>query len=225
MRRFNLACYMHVAHSPAVRGAIIKSAAMRKNPSSGAVVSEVIATQTAGRPDNIFNRRPAHLQQPPVDIWSPLLSGLRRVLSQSLDDVRFALKELAQANVILQGALAHYPNKSERQGVLSTIPFGGRLLSSRETISANGRSYSPDRAKFVVWESAPLHSLSVVYCIEEIENDLGAGSSDPIRQAECHYAAVCSGYGVCNIFSLRLAMADTACSMHSCRRCAASLWS
>ncbi len=216
---------MHVAHRPAVREAIIKSAATRKNPSTGAVVSEVIATQTAGRPDEIFNRRPAHLRQPSVDIWSPLFSGLRRVLSRSLDDVRFAPKELAQANVILQAAFAHYPNKSERQGVLSTIPFGGRLLFSGEIISANGHSYSPDGAKFVVWESAPLHSLSVVYCIEEIENDLGAGSSDPIRQAECHYAAVCSGYEVCNIFSLRLAMADTACSMHSCGRCAASLWS
>lgn len=37
------------------------------------------------------------------------------------------------------------------------------------------------------------HGLGEVYtCILEVENEVGEGHADPIRQAECDYVAICS---------------------------------
>ncbi|KAI0086843.1 hypothetical protein BDY19DRAFT_995585 [Irpex rosettiformis] len=156
--------------------------------SAGMRLATIIETQKITRPDAIFNCRPFSLRQPRIEIWCSAFAELKRILSLSPAEVNFTPVELDEAFGFMVASLDLYKLEVRRQFALRNQTFAGINMFMGGKIPVGDGYIEPDGCIFT---SCHL-KVPAVSCIQELKNEIGEDGSDPMRQAECDYVALCS---------------------------------
>lgn len=106
------------------------------------------------------------------------------------DDIKLSHNELEHAYNFMHQALNFYTTGRERASVLSGIrdALGSKFFTESSPV---GSSFRPDG---LIDHQTRLGTAYT--CIQELKNEIGEGNSDPIRQAEYDYVAICSSENV-----------------------------
>jgi len=168
------------------REVITKLANKRESPSAGSKHSALRITQNESRKDAVYNSRPYNLTGPPVQIYHPAFATFIRENSRSIP-VGELTEELKQATKLIHVSLEFFKEESDRKAKLNTLKTFGDLVSPEVNIEP--RTIPPDGITTIFCPSA---EQEATIRIVELKNDIGEGGSDPIMQAECGFALICS---------------------------------
>ena len=123
---------------------------------------------------------------PPVQIYHPAFATFIRENSR-LIPVGELTEELKQATKLIHASLDFFKEESDRKAKLHSLGTFGDLVSPEVNVEA--RKIYPDGITTVFCPSA---GQEATVRIVELKNDIGEGGSDPIIQAECGFALICS---------------------------------
>ena len=163
-----------------------KLASRRESPSAGSKNPALRITQRASREDAVYNSRPYNLTGPPVQIYHPAFTTFIREASRPIPVGELA-EELDLAMKFIFASLDFFEQGSDRRVKLNNLKAFGDLIAPE--IKVDARKISPDGMTTIFCPSA---ERDAIVRIVEVENDIGEGGSDPIMQAECGFAIICS---------------------------------
>jgi hypothetical protein len=169
---------------------VVVQARKRDVPSTGALNSTLLRTQTDDREDAVYNGRPIQLTAPPVEIYHPVFAKFKQQIAEPIDKATFTDKELRNAHRLIIDSVAFYANEKDR---ILKIQESLDVLVSPELfwnteIPFGERSFKPDGMMRCACDSLP-HCDTGAYEFTEVKNGIGEAHSDPIHQAECDYVA------------------------------------
>ncbi|KAI0636366.1 hypothetical protein C8Q77DRAFT_1072109 [Trametes polyzona] len=163
-------------------------------PSSEATVDRLCVTQTSTFPAAVHNGRPLDLTGLPPSIYHPAFAAFLRLMHD--DQHEFTRADILTARSCVDACVAFYRDEDQRikdlkhTGLERAVhPLQRTFLTSFPHLLSSGR-IAPDGSL-----SAPAENSndSALFCIVEVENEIGKGTCDPIAQAEqCYKAFFCS---------------------------------
>jgi len=167
------------------REVIAKLASKRESPSAGSKHSTLRLTQRASRVDAVYNSRPYELTGPPVQIYHPAFTTFIKEISHPIPVEELA-EELDLAVKFIFASL-DFEEGSDRRVKLNNLKILGDLVSPKFKVDA--RKIFPDGTTTVF---CPFAGEDAIVRVVELKNDIGEGGTDPIMQAECGFALICS---------------------------------
>lgn len=169
---------------------MVEQARKRDVPSTGAMNSTLLRTQTDDREDAVYNGRPIQLTAPPLPIYHPVFATFKQQIGELIDQATFTSAELRNAHQLIVDSVAFYPDEKSR---ISKIQESLNVLVSPELfwnseILFGQRTFKPDGMMRCICERFPGRDTGV-YEFTEVKNGIGETHSDLIHQAQCDYVA------------------------------------
>ena len=186
------------------RETAVEQARKRDVPSTGAMNSTLLRTQTDDREDAVYNGRPIQLTAPPLSIYLPVFATFKRQMAEPIDRVMFTGTELRNAHQLIIDSVAFYADEKTRilkiQEALNVL-VSPELFWNSEILFGQ-QTFKPDGMMRCICERFPGRDTGA-YEFTEVKNGVGEAHSDPIHQAQCDYVAYYSDKAV-RVFFFRL---------------------
>lgn len=186
---------------------VITAATHREPPSSGALNSTLMNTQSKTNIDAIYNARPLQLHGPPVCLYNPAFATFRSEMARPLDEDSFSHEELSNAFQFIDASTRFWKDEDQRiakirssftsavhDDVLTEVTY------SRERAGKEKEgSFKPDGSTNTTCDELPSKPRATT-SFTEVKNSVGLGGKDPIDQAELDFRARVTHEDVCSLF-------------------------
>jgi hypothetical protein len=151
------------------------------SPRQAAKPLNVGKTQRGYNSCAIYNGRPLGLTGPPIQIYHPVFTTF---IKDSLDATAELTHELLDVAVkLVNVSVAHYINEDQRRKALVEVLGPADYIPTLSSEFTLGSGINSTHAG---------EGQQVPFQILELKNEIGAGGSDPITQAEFAYAKIFS---------------------------------
>ncbi len=90
---------------------MVKQARKCDVPSTGAMNSTLLCTQTNDSEDVVYNGRPIQLTAPPLSIYHPVFAAFKQQIAEPIDRATFTGTELWNAHQLIVDSMAFYADE------------------------------------------------------------------------------------------------------------------